>query len=79
MRGRLIAALATAAVVAVCAQNPLSAQQKQLPLPPGGFKLPPPAQVKPYRRFWLGSIGWFCQRSIGGGITATARRVLRAG
>ena len=49
MRGRLIAALATAAVVAVCAQNPLSAQQGQLPLPPGGFKPPPPAQVKPYQ------------------------------
>src|SRR6516225_764431 len=49
MRGRLIAALATAAVVAVCAQNPLSAQQGQLPLPPGGFRPPPPAQVKPYQ------------------------------
>jgi hypothetical protein len=49
MRGRLIAALAVAAVMAVCAENPLAAQQGQLPLPPGGFKPPPAAPVKPYQ------------------------------
>jgi hypothetical protein len=49
MRGRLIAVLTIAAALAVCAEHPASAQQGQLPLPPGGFKPPPPPPIKPYQ------------------------------
>jgi hypothetical protein len=49
MRRRLIAALAVAAAMAAFAGVPGSAQQGQLPLPPGGFKPPPPPPIKPYQ------------------------------
>jgi hypothetical protein len=49
MRRRLIAVLAIAAALAVCAEHSASAQQGQLPLPPGGFKPPPPPLIKPYQ------------------------------
>jgi hypothetical protein len=52
MRGRLIAVLAIGGVIGsvmAFAAGPLSAQQGQLPLPPGGFKPPPPAPIKSYQ------------------------------
>jgi hypothetical protein len=52
MRGRLLAALTSAGVIAglvAFAAIPLYAQQGQLPLPPGGFKPPPAAPIKPYQ------------------------------
>jgi hypothetical protein len=52
MRGRLIAVLAIGGViggVVAFAASPLSAQQGQLPLPPGGFKPPPAVPIKPYQ------------------------------
>jgi hypothetical protein len=49
MRRRLIAAFAITAAITAFSGAPGSAQQGQLPLPPGGFKPPPPAPIKPYQ------------------------------
>ena len=50
MRRPLIAALTLAAAITVAlAGHPGFAQQGQVPLPPGGFKPPPAAPIKPYQ------------------------------
>ncbi|HXX51671.1 MAG TPA: hypothetical protein VEI98_10365 [Xanthobacteraceae bacterium] len=49
MRRPLVAVFTIAAATMALAAAPGWAQQGQVPLPPGGFKPPPPAPAKPYR------------------------------